>query len=69
MKIQQSKSSPDSEPYPGGKEREARFLGENYPNPTKINFKVERAGIRLLVDVVIGHYLLHSSWKDEAGLQ
>ncbi len=53
---------PDPMPLPSNKEDTARYLKERNPRPGAWNFKIERAGIRVLGNVAINHYIIHSSW-------
>ena len=60
---------PDSRNHPVGKKSAAKFLKENYPEPTQSLFKIKREGIKVIEGVVITHYLLNSSWIDEEGIE
>ena len=60
---------PDSRNHPVGKISAAKFLKENYPEPTLSVFKINREGIRVHEGVVITHYLLILSWIDEEGIE
>ena len=60
---------PDSRNHPGGKNSAAKFLEENYPEPTQSLFKIKREGIRVVDDVVITHYLLNLSRVDDNGVK
>ena len=60
---------PDSRNHPVGKISAAKFLEENYPEPTQSVFKINREGIRIVNGVVITHYLLNVSWIDDAGVE
>jgi len=60
---------PDSELHPAGKKKAAKYLEENYPDPTQSVFKINREGIRIVEGVVITHYLLNVSWIDDDGVE
>jgi ketosteroid isomerase-like protein len=60
---------PDSRNHPVDKNMAAKFLKENYPEPSETNFKIEREGIRVVDNVVITHYLLKVSWIDDDGIK
>ena len=60
---------PDSRNHPVGKNGAAKFLKENYPEPTQSVFKIKREGIRVVNDVIITHYLLKISWVDDNGVE
>lgn len=60
---------PDSESYPVGKKRAAKFLEEKYATPSQVIFKIKREGIRVIGNVAVSHYLLISSWIDEEGAE
>ena len=60
---------PDSRNHPLGKISAAKFLGNNYPDPTQSVFKINREGIRIVNGVVITHYLLNVSWIDDVGAE
>ncbi len=60
---------PDSRNHPVGKISAAKFLKENYSEPTLSVFKINREGIRVHEGVVITHYLLILSWIDEEGIE
>ena len=60
---------PDLRNHPVGKNSAAKFLNENYPEPTQSAFKIKREGIRVVNDVVITHYLLKISWVDDNGVE
>ena len=60
---------PDLRNHPVGKNSAAKFLKENYPEPTQSAFKIKREGIRVVNDVVITHYLLKISWVDDNGVE
>ena len=60
---------PDLRNHPVGKNGAAKFLKENYPEPTQSVFKIKREGIRIVNDVVITHYLLKISWVDDNGVE
>ena len=60
---------PDLRNHPVGKNSAAKFLKENYPEPTQSVFKIKREGIRVVNDVVITHYLLKISWVDDNGVE
>ena len=60
---------PDSESHPAGKKRAAEFLKEKYPSSNRINFDLEREGIRMFKNIAITHYLVFSTWIDENGIE
>ena len=59
---------PDPEERPTAKNRVARFLQENYARPGAWSFEIDRAGIRVLGDVVITQYVINASGKDADGV-
>jgi len=58
---------PDPEPQPANKEQGARYLRREFPTPASLTFHIQREGIRILGDVVINYYTLHTLSKDEDG--
>jgi len=58
---------PDEELLPGDKSYGIRYLEREYPEPRPLIFKIERAGIRVVGNTAINHYILHTSWKNAAG--
>jgi len=60
---------PEFRNHPVGKNSAAKFLKENYPEPTESLFQIKREGIRVLEDIAITHYLLIYSWLDEKGIE
>ena len=58
---------PDSQQQPTDKIAAAKFLIEKYPEPTSIEFEIERSGIQVFGRIVVDHYILHTSWKNESG--
>ena len=59
---------PGGIPQPIDKEENARFMKQLIPKPTSCNIKIERAGIRVLGDVALTHYILHVNCGDTAGV-
>ena len=55
---------PDSEERPMAYLQVARFLNEKYGSPGTSNFRIDRAGIRILGDVAITHYVLIATAND-----
>jgi ketosteroid isomerase-like protein len=60
---------PDSRNHPLGKISAAKFLEKNYPGPIQVNLQISREDIRILGDIAITHYLLHTSWIDDEGVE
>lgn len=49
---------PDSVPQPLGKEESARFMKQLIARPSSCSLRIERAGIRILKDIVLTQYTL-----------
>ena len=59
---------PGAVPQPIDKEESARFMKQLVPKPTSCTFKIERAGIRLLGEVALTHYVIHVHFSDTPGV-
>ena len=59
---------PDAVSQPVDKKESAHFMKQLVPKPTSCTFKIERAGIRVLGDVVLTQYLIHVNCSDTAGV-
>jgi len=55
---------PDGEPRPIDKEGGTRYVRENYAKPASYAFEIERAGIQIVGNVAVNHYLVHLIGKD-----
>jgi len=60
---------PDSELHPADKEGAAKYLAGRYPEPTQVDYKIKREGIRILNNIAITHYLLNFSWINNEGVK
>jgi ketosteroid isomerase-like protein len=58
---------PGAVSQPINKEESARFMKQLVPKPTSCTVKIERAGIRVLGEVVLTHYILRVNCRDVAG--
>jgi ketosteroid isomerase-like protein len=59
---------PDPEEKPTANNQVARFLQEKYAKPGTWSFEIDRAGIRVLGNVVITHYVINVSGNDVDGI-
>ena len=60
---------PGAAPQPIDKEESARFMKQLVPKPfSSCTFKIERAGIRLLGEVALTHYVIHVHFSDTPGV-
>lgn len=57
-----------SVPQPINKEESARFMKQLIPKPMSCTIKIERAGIRLLGEVALTQYTIHTHCSDTAGV-
>jgi len=51
---------PGSVPQPLSKEESARFMKQLIARPSSCSLRIERAGIRILKDIVLTQYILHA---------
>jgi hypothetical protein len=58
---------PDEVKQPVDKKAISRYLEERYPKPVQVTYKIDRQGITLLNNIVLNHYLVYITWKDESG--
>jgi ketosteroid isomerase-like protein len=54
---------PRESEMPSDRSEVAQFLKDNFPEPLKLRFEIDRAGIRVSGDVVITHYLVNITGK------
>jgi len=59
---------PDSKERPTPKTEVAGFLEENYAEPAGWDYEIDRAGMRIVGDVVLVHYLFNISKEGEDGV-
>ena len=52
---------PDDMPQPANKKEVARYTEQKFIYPGSWTFEIERAGIRVLGNVAINHYIMHYS--------
>jgi uncharacterized protein (TIGR02246 family) len=60
---------PGSQDRPAGRSEAETFLEEQYARPLCGSFEIDRAGIRVLGDVVITHYVLNLSTLGANGVE
>jgi ketosteroid isomerase-like protein len=60
---------PGTEEKPRNKNEAAEFLRDDYAQPFEGRFDIDRTGFRVLGDVVMTHYVINMSGRDENGVQ
>jgi len=58
---------PDAEDEPIDKEEGTRYIRRVFQKPGSFDFEIERKGIRILGDVAVNYYTVHSTTRDDRG--